>query len=409
MRAVVRDMVTGKTEDIAARYLVGCDGADGTVARAIVRSDEGEGIVAHSVNVYFRAPTCRIHDKGWARFYRFTDARGTWGEIIGIDGTERWRLSVLHADPDFNGDAYMRRLAGAPLGYEILSVMNWERRERVAERYRDRNVFIAGDAAHQNSPTGGLGLHTGLADACDLGWKLAAVLHGWGGEHLLDAYEIERKPVALDNVRASTAEFRVLVDLPTGPEMNAGTAEGEALRQKFATEFRRTGEVRSAIYTENLRTGYCYEPSPICVPDGTTRPPVETREFVAVARPGTRAACVARAGPLDARSVRARLRAAQARPQPARGTRPRRGGARERRAARRRGASRRGDRRALRAPARAGAPRRPRRLACGRCARRSLGPHRQSARGVESGPFKKPSCVLRLRGPSRGEGPLRSG
>ncbi len=290
MRAVVRDMVTGKTEDIAARYLVGCDGADGTVARAIVRSYEGEGIVAHSVNVYFRAPDLpNIHDKGWARFYRFTDARGTWGEIIGIDGTERWRLSVLHADPDFNGDAYMRRLAGAPLGYEILSVMNWERRERVAERYRAGRVFIAGDAAHQNSPTGGLGLHTGLADACDLGWKLAAVLHGWGGEHLLDAYEIERKPVALDNVRASTAEFRVLVDLPTGPEIDADTAEGEALRQKFATEFRRTGEVRSAIYTENLRTGYCYEPSPICVPDGTTRPPVETREFVAVARPGTRA------------------------------------------------------------------------------------------------------------------------
>ncbi len=290
VRATVRDMTTGRSEEISARYLVGCDGADGTVARAIVRNYEGEGIVANSVNVYFRAPDLpKIHDKGWARFYRFTDARGTWGEIIGIDGKERWRLSVLHADPEFNGDAYMRRLAGAPLDYEILSVMNWERRERVAERYRDRNVFIAGDAAHQNSPTGGLGLHTGLADACDLGWKLAAVFAGWGGERLLDSYEIERKPVALDNVRASTAEFRILVDLPTGPEIDADTPAGEALRQKFATEFRRTGEVRSAIYTENLRTGYCYEPSPICVPDGTTRPPVETREFVPVARPGTRA------------------------------------------------------------------------------------------------------------------------
>jgi len=288
--ATLRDMETRATETVRARYLVGCDGADGTVAQAIVGKYEGEGVVAQSVNVYFRAPDLpRIHDKGWARFYRFTDARGTWGEIIGIDGKERWRLSVLHADPDFNGDAYMRRLAGAPLDYEILSVMNWDRRERVAERYRRGRVFIAGDAAHQNSPTGGLGLHTGLADAVDLGWKLAAVLKGWGGEGLLDSYEIERKPVALDNVRASTAEFRVLVDLPTGPEIEDDTPAGDDLRRRFAEAFRRTGEVRSAIYTENLRTGYCYEPSPICVPDGTKRPPVETREFVPVARPGTRA------------------------------------------------------------------------------------------------------------------------
>ena len=306
VHAVVRDGVSGKTESLAARYLVGCDGADGTVARAIVQNYEGEGIVAHSVNVYFRAPDLpKLHNMGWARFYRFTDARGTWGEIIGIDGKERWRLSVLHADADFNGDAYMRRLAGAPLDYEILSVMNWERRERVAETYRRGRIFIAGDAAHQNSPTGGLGLHTGLADAVDLGWKLAAVLKGWGGEGLLQSYEIERKPVALDNVRASTAEFRVLVDLPTGPEIDADNPAGEDLRRRFAEAFRRTGEVRSAIYTENLRTGYCYEPSPICVPDGTKRPPVETLAFVPVARPGTRAphAWIARR-PLDPRSVR---------------------------------------------------------------------------------------------------------
>jgi 2-polyprenyl-6-methoxyphenol hydroxylase-like FAD-dependent oxidoreductase len=288
--ATLRDVTSGQTRDVRARYLVGCDGADGTVARAIVRNYEGEGIVAHSVNVYFRAPDLpKIHKMGWARFYRFTDARGTWGEIIGIDGKERWRLSVLHADADFNGDAYLRRLAGGPLEYEILSVMDWERRERVAERYRRGRVFIAGDAAHQNSPTGGLGLHTGLADACDLGWKLAAIHHGWGGAHLLDSYEAERKPVALDNVRASTAEFRILVDLPAGPEIDDDTPQGAELRRKFAEAFRRTGEVRSAIYTENLRTGYCYEPSPICVPDGSTRPPVETREFVPVARPGTRA------------------------------------------------------------------------------------------------------------------------
>jgi 2-polyprenyl-6-methoxyphenol hydroxylase-like FAD-dependent oxidoreductase len=290
VRATVTDTKSGRSETIAARYLVGCDGAGGTVASALGVGYEGLGVFAHSVNVYVRSPDlAKIHDKGWARFYRFTDARGTWGEIIGIDGKELWRLSVLKADPNFDGDGYVRRLAGTDLKYEILSVMDWERRERVADRYRDRRVFLAGDAAHQNSPTGGLGLHTGLADACDLGWKLAAVLKGWGGETLLDSYEIERKPVALDNVRVSTKEFTLLADMPAGPEIDEDSPRGEALRQRFAETFWRTGQVRSSLFTENLRLGYCYEPSPICVPDGTARPPVETQEFVPVARPGTRA------------------------------------------------------------------------------------------------------------------------
>jgi 2-polyprenyl-6-methoxyphenol hydroxylase-like FAD-dependent oxidoreductase len=290
VRACLRDTKTGRSETVSARYLVGCDGAAGVVASALGVGYEGQGIVANSVNVYFRAPDLpKIHGKGWARFYRFTDAGGSWGEIIGIDGKERWRLSVLHAVPDFDGDAYLRRLLGTDIPYEILSVMDWERRERVADRYRDRRVFIAGDAAHQNSPTGGLGLHTGLADAVDLGWKLAAVLEGWGGEGLLDSYQAERKPVALDNVKVSTAEFTLLAAMPSGPEIAEDSPRGAELRRKFAETFRATGEVRSSIFTENLRLGYCYEPSPICIADGTTRPPVETQAFVPVARPGTRA------------------------------------------------------------------------------------------------------------------------
>jgi 2-polyprenyl-6-methoxyphenol hydroxylase-like FAD-dependent oxidoreductase len=290
VEATVSDTRTGEKQVLKARYLVGCDGAGGTVANALGVGYEGLGIVANSVNVYFRsAELARIHDKGWARFFRFTDERGTWGEIIGIDGKELWRLSVLNADPDFDGPGYMRRLAGRDIDCEIISVMDWERRERVADRYRTARIFIAGDAAHQNSPTGGLGLHTGLADAVDLGWKLVAVLKGWGGERLLDSYEAERKPIALDNVRASTAEFNALHDMPSGPEINQDSPAGTELRRRYAEAYWASGEVSSAIYTENLRLGYCYEPSPICVPDGTKRPPVETPQFAAVARPGTRA------------------------------------------------------------------------------------------------------------------------
>jgi 2-polyprenyl-6-methoxyphenol hydroxylase-like FAD-dependent oxidoreductase len=293
--ARVTDVRTDRAETLRARYLVGCDGAGGTVARALGVGYEGLGLVSHSVNVYFRcADLARLHDMGWARFYRFTDAGGSWGEVIGIDGKELWRLSVYRdaaaetAKP-VDAGAYIRRLAGVEVAYEILSVMAWERRECVTDRYRSGRVFLAGDAAHQNSPTGGLGLHTGLGDAVDLGWKLVATLAGWGGEGLLDSYEAERKPVALANVRASTAEFNVTTRLPGGPEIADASPAGEALRRRFAAAFARTRHGRSPGFTDNLRLGYCYEGSPIVVPDGTPAPPVDTPDFVPVARPGTRA------------------------------------------------------------------------------------------------------------------------
>jgi hypothetical protein len=184
----------------------------------------------------------------------------------------------------------MRRLGGRDFSYEIISVMDWERRERVATRYREgKRVFIAGDAAHQNSPTCGLGLHTGLQDAVDLGWKLTAMLQGWGGEHLLDSYEIERKPVALDNVRACTGQFELLAALPTGPEIDDDTSAGAALRAHWVQALRDTNFCNLPIFTENLRTGYCYGDSPVVVPDGTPAIPLETKVFVPSARPGTRA------------------------------------------------------------------------------------------------------------------------
>jgi 2-polyprenyl-6-methoxyphenol hydroxylase-like FAD-dependent oxidoreductase len=289
--ATITDRQTGRSETIRARYLVGCDGADGTVVTALGFGYEGLGLVAHSVNVFFRsAELMNIHDKGWSRFFRFTDAGGTWGEIIGIDGKELWRLSVLNADPNFNADRYMRRLIGRnDVPYEILSVMDWERRERVAQHYRDRRVFICGDAAHQNSPTGGLGLHTGLADAVDLGWKLIATLQGWGGNALLDSYEAERKPIALLNVQACTDEFVLLADLPGGPEIAEDSPAGAALRRRWAEAYRASSGANGPTFTENLRLGYYYEGSPICVPDGTPPIPYETVAFVPSARPGTRA------------------------------------------------------------------------------------------------------------------------
>ena len=127
-----------------------------------------------------------MHDKGWARFFRCFDEDGCWGEAIGIDGRELWRLSVFHdSEPDLTGHGYLRKLAGRDFEYEIIDVSAWERRDFVARSFRSGRVLIAGDAAHEASPTGGAGMHIGVCEAVNLAWKLAAVLDGWGGGGLL--------------------------------------------------------------------------------------------------------------------------------------------------------------------------------------------------------------------------------
>src|SRR5262252_10008634 len=95
------------------------------------------------------------------------------------------------------------RIVGFPVDYECLYVGKWRQRLMVAERYRDRRVFLAGDSAHLVIPTGGLGMNTGVGDAIDLSWKLAATLKGWGGPGLLASYEIERRQIGARNVAAS--------------------------------------------------------------------------------------------------------------------------------------------------------------------------------------------------------------
>ena len=102
----------------------------------------------------------------------------------------------------------LRGFAGRDFAHEILVANAWTPHFVVAERYSEGRVLLAGDAAHQYVPTGGYGMNTGIGDACDLGWKLAAVLHGYGGPRLLASYELERRPVGLAQLRCRAAPQR---------------------------------------------------------------------------------------------------------------------------------------------------------------------------------------------------------
>jgi 2-polyprenyl-6-methoxyphenol hydroxylase-like FAD-dependent oxidoreductase len=273
--AHVTDVPTGTERILRARYLVGCDGPSGIVRDALGIAIEGIGAIAHSVNLFFRSTElATTHDKGWARFYRVIDETGCWAELIPIDGKELWRLTVFdnplsEADPDF----LLRKLAGGSFAYEMLSVSPWVRRDYVARAYRRGNAFIAGDAAHECSPTGGIGMHTGLEEAVNLAWKLAALTAGWGGSALLDSYEIERRPIAARNVSLATRSFNAIAAIP-------GWREG-------AVDWKVNPAWLSV--PEHIKLHYSYDGSPICVPDGTPPFEPEPASYIPSTRPGTRA------------------------------------------------------------------------------------------------------------------------
>jgi 2-polyprenyl-6-methoxyphenol hydroxylase-like FAD-dependent oxidoreductase len=278
VEAQLTDQITGNTRTLRARYLVGCDGPAGTIREQLGIRLEGRGTIARSLNLYFRsAELASFHDKGWARFYRVIDETGCWGELIPMDGRELWRLTVFdaplsEAEPDF----LLRKMAGGAFPYEMLSVSPWDRRDYVATRYRVGRAFIAGDAAHQCSPTGGIGMHTGLEEVVNLAWKLDAMLAGWGGPALLASYEAERRPIAIRNVEYATHTYNAIASIPglCGPDDPADWNKDPP---------------RWLSIPEHLKSQYCYAGSPICAADDAPEPEAETAEFVPSTRPGSRA------------------------------------------------------------------------------------------------------------------------
>ena len=134
-------------------------------------------------------------------------------------------------------------------------------------------------------------MNTGIQDAVDLGWKLEAVLRGWGGAELLASYEIERKPVAVRNVKASTDNLeRMLAPRTTHkppPELFEPGPRATRRASNMATWY--TEMMRHEWFMNGFHLGYRYDDSPIVWPDGTPAPPLEGQTYTQTARPGARA------------------------------------------------------------------------------------------------------------------------
>jgi 2-polyprenyl-6-methoxyphenol hydroxylase-like FAD-dependent oxidoreductase len=279
---------------VNAQYMVGCDGAESLVRSILDIPFRGEGHLSHSLSIFFRSrDVMSIHTKAWGRFYRMVDETGHWGDLVSIDGKELWRLTLLDCrepmGPAQAGEA-LARAAGRDFSCEVISALPWERRDLLADRYAQGRVFICGDAAHVLSPTGGLGMNTGLCDAVDLAWKFEAVFKGWAGDRLLHSYEAERRPIAQRNITESTDYFRrTRVLFPKGQPLREVSEAGAAARAKFAAEFARLENDGLLYVSEHLKLGFTYESSPLCVSDGTSPPHVPGIDYVVNARVGARA------------------------------------------------------------------------------------------------------------------------
>ncbi len=148
--------------------------------------------------------------------------------------------------------------------------------------------MLAGDAVHQLSPTGAMGMNTGIADAVDLSWKLAGVLQGWGGPNLTASYEAERQPIGWRNVSMATKFYESHLEFDQGlSAIEDATPEGEAVRADAGPKM--TDQVAKMFRTDGLQIGFRYDNSPICIEDGTPEIPDDPEHFAPSARPGARA------------------------------------------------------------------------------------------------------------------------
>ena len=284
--AIIReDGTTEKT--VRASYLVGCDGGSSTVRKQLGISLHGEGNIRKLRQALFRCDD--LYERipmGKGRHYHIAEGP-LFPFIILQDSMRHWTLHAA-ASTDAEMAEIFKKSLGIPVEFEMLSVNEWTQHLLCAERYGDGRVWIAGDAAHLVIPTGGLGMNTGVGDAIDLSWKLAAVLEGWGGPQLLASYGAERRPIGLRNVKASRAAMtgRLGWRAAYDPSVRENTPDGAAIRSRMVALF--DVEQRKVTEILGIEAGYRYVDSPIVWPEPGHGPDPENPCYVPTTWPGAR-------------------------------------------------------------------------------------------------------------------------
>jgi 2-polyprenyl-6-methoxyphenol hydroxylase-like FAD-dependent oxidoreductase len=272
---------------INSKFLVGADGSRSTVRELIGAKMSGMTLGRHC-NTVFRAPGIgAAHKLGPATMYWLVNADVP--AVTGpMDKGDKWFFGCSLPDgmklEGEHAKKLIRGATGVDLPIEILSNDEWTAHRLIADRYRDGRVFLAGDACHLHPPFGGYGMNMGIGDGVDLGWKLAAVLQGWGGGKLLDSYEQERRPVHEYVMDEAVANHALLPKQMWRDGLEDATPAGAALRAEVGAKIK-VAKIRE-FSTLGVVKGYHYSGSPLVVDDGSAPPPRDFKSYVPSAHPG---------------------------------------------------------------------------------------------------------------------------
>lgn len=299
------DVATGRRETLRAAYAVGCDGP-----RSLVRQAMGVGYSGHGteqrdflggqmVSIYFTAPDLYAvlgKPKAWQYWAVNAQQRAL---LCAINGIDSFVLIVQLGQgvqlADLQPGTVLEAAVGKPFAHEVIALTPWNAGYAlVADRFRSGRLFVAGDAAHLFTPTGGMGYNTSVDDVVNLGWKLAATLQGSGGETLLDSYEAERRPIAQRNTAFARSMADSIGRVPVTPDIEDAGERGEQARQVLGQAL--AAHVAREFNIPGLQLGLCYAGSPIVAIEQAPPPPDEPNRYVPSGYPGARAPHVAVAG-----------------------------------------------------------------------------------------------------------------
>jgi 2-polyprenyl-6-methoxyphenol hydroxylase-like FAD-dependent oxidoreductase len=286
-RVTARLLSGGRTTEMTALYLAGCDGGASPIRKQLGIALTGEGNILELRQALYRCDD--LYERipiGKGRHYHVADAQHTF--LILQDSTRHFTLHAV-VDEDSEMVAQFAKTIAMPLPFEMINCSRWRQNLLIADRYGSGSrVFLAGDAVHLVIPTGGLGMNTGCGDAIDPSWKLAATIAGWGGPNLLNSYAVERRQVGERNVAAARfastgrRKWRSMWRANIGDDTPAGAETRANLARTADVEQRKSNEMVGA------ELGYRYVGSPLIATEASDGPEHNLIDYVASTYPGVR-------------------------------------------------------------------------------------------------------------------------
>lgn len=293
---VVSDLDGSNERTLRGRYLIGADGGRSHVRKQIGAKLSGDPVLQHVQSTCIRSAELyrqmsADEPRAWG-YYTFNPRR--LGHVYAIDGRETFLVhTYLSAQEAEEGsvarDAAVRAILGVDedFSYEVVSEEDWIARRLLADRFRDRRVFLAGDASHLWVPFAGFGMNAGIADVLNLTWVLGAHLRGWADEGVLAAYEAERRPITEQVSRFAMSHQQKLAKPTLPDDLEADTPAGEAARRAFGEAVHTLNEPQFAA--AGLNFGYVYDGSPIIAYDDEEAPGYTMGAYTPSTVPGCRA------------------------------------------------------------------------------------------------------------------------